>query len=1696
MNGAMIKRNWWDAAAEGFAALRWMHVHGAPRSGKTTFVEWLEGKLRDEGHSVFRLLGSQLVKASLDEPAADLASLLEALDLGSLNLPPETSTEATDLWAGLVAALENAGRHVVLILDAIDPLLVDRTWLERLVLSYRGDAIDPDGRLTLVTTACFRVHEIAAFYRDSQQFQCQGFREVEAEWIAEDEISVLVGRFEKRGLDGILPIFQKCTDEADGQPGLVFALLKASLDNGKAPADSRAALRKAKSTVKSDQNECRAVNAWQKGDVRSMLQARVLVAALDYMYGRAPDPDGRYGAAFALAFGLVHPERPPEEKSDFGESIGQRPIDVEDIQPAFNEWLMVDYAAALDQRLKELKEDQIPNLEWKERRNAGEEDPTMRAVIDLVQREFCDSERGRARKTVIDTDDVFTIIPGKQYSLRLKYQHEDFVEVLSGGATSAPTRYSFSSLHVFYGLPEEYRDAWQRHFTVLREVSNARHSSLPDIRQNATVLDQGGENETYGYLLLDNEGSRIESRHRSHFQDPVNRRQSYLQIRSLVAGLVKLQSRGLVHRMITRRNLHVVENSSSDYELRLGGFDLMTGALFSSNIVGGERVSRMPLNPRLLNDLVGNVANRRFFEPLGQSMFFEREQDITRDAVMPQSDVFGLCMTICDLFYGPPPQEMMSPFEAASSGPEAKTTLEVLLGVYASWIREKDDSVISDTLREIILSGLNADATERPTAFELQRMLLDNSQTLAREYQERERATYTISFDSRLMLPELGRNLRNLLNFDVAAPDAEQQLESFLERELKFAEAIFIDPDGYTRFVPHRYQKPAHDRAKIVIVARSVSFYCDYARSDRHGDYGHRVLMLRYTIDQRQHSMVGLVHEQFRITFPNANFLLLSKQSGAIENNRLSEQIEVRDLPPIGSWTDLLGGLRHPNIDLEYQAAFDAMRFVTEIVWQQQRLIQFQVKVKRQSDNDHGVSLVLMLDAFNEKTQADPYLNLLFTDAMEDPPRFLQSVLLTWLEEHSGPDEYISFRRGDNVQVRLHLLPEDIHEGEIRLRAPMKNLEGEGQLVFTNDMAAWSLYQAQLRALGDLRHQSRILEQLQRPHPTMALSRQKPERFGADLRGSAPDIVWDMVNAMPAFYLQGPPGTGKTRALSEYIYHTLSAEDAGAKFLVTAQNHASVDTTLERVADLIQYKDGEAANDRFHIMRHATAASTARVSPKVLERYDSERQAIRIGNRIQHRADQIRAQSTSHPYSPGNSLTSKNVDFTDKALEMLREAKREAPEEIDRRFRRNASLHFVTTASAWRAEETALNFEEQFHAAVIEEAGTGWINSLISPMLKARSFVAIGDHKQIGPFDSTRLTRLARRACGASWEGQDDLSAAGDRIAGLAHYSNNPDELTLWMEPFKRVFVKLARGELQSKVAGAKVIDTLDTQFRSVKPIGDLVSQTFYDGKVRWGGVEFDSSKAIFDLSGLAPDDNYSPSLVWLDTDGMGAAYHHERDFAGKVINRGEVQVLKKILAHYRSSTGPIVIENKSSPDYAPIGNRLMILSPYRGQLEVICNALRNDPVRYGFSANREEALTQILDVTGSADSAQGDEADTVVLLLTRSLDSEYRENPSHYETNPSEFKRALLRNYGFLLQRERANVMLSRARQQLIIIGNSDFYGEIGGLVDDYRRVLGIGSQQEQAVKDEYRFWQNVVEYFDKGYRVPLNTERMAAHD
>jgi superfamily I DNA and/or RNA helicase len=104
----------------------------------------------------------------------------------------------------------------------------------------------------------------------------------------------------------------------------------------------------------------------------------------------------------------------------------------------------------------------------------------------------------------------------------------------------------------------------------------------------------------------------------------------------------------------------------------------------------------------------------------------------------------------------------------------------------------------------------------------------------------------------------------------------------------------------------------------------------------------------------------------------------------------------------------------------------------------------------------------------------------------------------------------------------------------------------------------------------------------------------------------------------------------------------------------------------------------------------------------------------------------------------------------------------------------------------------------------------------------------------------------------------------------------------------------------------------------------------------------------------------------------------------------------------------------------------LAILSPYREQVKLIKSKIAQ---RSGSLKNLEQFGSPFPDgeYCGTVDSFQGDEADVVVVSLVRN---------NHHST-PT---KAL----GFLQDNRRTNVLLSRAKWMMIIVGSLDFYRNI----------------------------------------------------
>jgi superfamily I DNA and/or RNA helicase len=184
-------------------------------------------------------------------------------------------------------------------------------------------------------------------------------------------------------------------------------------------------------------------------------------------------------------------------------------------------------------------------------------------------------------------------------------------------------------------------------------------------------------------------------------------------------------------------------------------------------------------------------------------------------------------------------------------------------------------------------------------------------------------------------------------------------------------------------------------------------------------------------------------------------------------------------------------------------------------------------------------------------------------------------------------------------------------------------------------------------------------------------------------------------------------------------------------------------------------------------------------------------------------------------------------------------------------------------------------------------------------------------------------------------------------------------------------------------------------------PIGNLVSTTFYGGKLHNG------ARAIPDLYQNAPDALRSP-VTWLDTSPLGGRAYHQSDRGVSIYNRCEAEQVIEVLKQI-SSSGPFLAslcELKDKED-ALVG----VICMYAEQKRLIRQKFNQEIWTEGF-----KELVKI----DTVDSYQGKENRIIILSLTRSDKA---------------------RTPGFLRTPNRINVAMSRAMDRLLIIGNGDMW-------------------------------------------------------
>lgn len=280
--------------------------------------------------------------------------------------------------------------------------------------------------------------------------------------------------------------------------------------------------------------------------------------------------------------------------------------------------------------------------------------------------------------------------------------------------------------------------------------------------------------------------------------------------------------------------------------------------------------------------------------------------------------------------------------------------------------------------------------------------------------------------------------------------------------------------------------------------------------------------------------------------------------------------------------------------------------------------------------------------------------------------------------------------------------------------------------------------------------------------------------------------------------------------------------------------------------------------------------------------------------------------------------------------------------------------------------------ENIYDFVIIDEAARSISSELAIAMQSAKRVLLVGDHLQLPPLYS------------------DAHKAALARRLGINDKHTELDEVL--RSDFARAF---------NSEYGMQTSATLLTQYRMAPPIGNLVSQTFYDGKLNNG------DRSIPDIYRDAPSQLRSP-VTWLDTSSLGEHANHQSDRGVSIYNRCEADQVIDLLKQI-SESGKFLtdLSNLKDKDDALIG----VICMYAEQKRLIRQKFNQSIWSDGF-----KALVKI----DTVDSYQGKENRIIILSLTR---SDNQKSP------------------GFLRTPNRINVAMSRAMDRLLIIGNAEMW-------------------------------------------------------
>jgi hypothetical protein len=500
--------------------------------------------------------------------------------------------------------------------------------------------------------------------------------------------------------------------------------------------------------------------------------------------------------------------------------------------------------------------------------------------------------------------------------------------------------------------------------------------------------------------------------------------------------------------------------------------------------------------------------------------------------------------------------------------------------------------------------------------------------------------------------------------------------------------------------------------------------------------------------------------------------------------------------------------------------------------------------------------------------------------------------------------------------------------------------------------------------------------------------------------------LWE---TLPSFLVVGPPGVGKTRLATETVRRRFTLEPATRMFLC-AQGHDALDNLQEGVTKALAengLKDVIVVRSTTPERRQTSDEEVHLTGLSYLQELSRCRIIGDVPAALRQRI--VALQSAANQLPRDKDQVSRDDRTGLQAISSL---------VLD-----GANVVISTANSA--DVERLVEAREQFDWVVIEEAAKAMGPELIGALMLSGRRLLIGDHNQLPPFGAEQLIAILKdhSLVTSALELADELIGPLMRdgeLEDMTKLATDAPKLRALsglalrlLEPFRTIVEDDERMALENP-SHRRIAATLSLQRRMDPAIARIVSNAFYKNKLGTlpaRAVAAEREPPPFIHQAPLPE---SPVVVidfpHISTSAATAPLERGRP---RWHNPAEVDAVIDVLRHVRARPGA----NKPPT--------LAILSPYKAQVDRLDSRIKAQLRGVLAHLSQFRAVRDGHGLVGTVDSFQGSEADLVIVSLVRN--------------NP----RTGLGALGFLRDRRRMNVALSRAKSQLIIVGSLDFLNE-----------------------------------------------------